>query len=111
MNVQFVDQNRQLIQFLLDLVDVDDEESESGAYLATILIRTIKEYNLTTRLGWITSNNAGVNNTLVRAIEAFMRAEGINYWLRKREDYVALAILSTSLHRPLYSQLIKKQLN
>jgi len=82
-NVQFVDQNRQLIQFLLDLVGVDDEESKSGAYLATILIRTINEYNLTTRLGWITSNNAGVNNTLVRAIEAFMRAEGISYWTEK----------------------------
>jgi hypothetical protein len=82
-NVQFVDQHGQLVQLLLNLVNVDGEESKTGAYLATLLIRTIKEYNLTTRLGWITSDNVGVNDTLVRAIEAFMRAEGINYWTEK----------------------------
>jgi hypothetical protein len=82
-NVQFVDQNGQLVQLLLNLVNVDSEESKTGAYLATLLIQTIKEYNLTTRLGWITSDNVGVNDTLIRAVEAFMRAEGINYWTEK----------------------------
>jgi hypothetical protein len=78
-NVQFVDCNRQLIQLLLDLIEVDSEECKSGAYLATLLIQTIKEYNLSTRLGWITSDNVGVNDTLVRTIETFMRVEGIEY--------------------------------
>jgi hypothetical protein len=50
-NVQFVDCNGQLIQLLLDLIEVDSEECKSGAYLATLLIQTIKEYNLSTRLG------------------------------------------------------------
>jgi hypothetical protein len=78
-NVQFVDCNRQLIQLLLNLIEVDGEECKSGAYLATLLIQTIKDYNLSTRLGWITSNNVGVNDTLIRTIEAFMRVEGIKY--------------------------------
>jgi hypothetical protein len=52
-NIQFVDCNGQLIQLLLDLIEVDGEECKSGAYLATLLIQTIKEYNLSTRLGWI----------------------------------------------------------
>ncbi|KAF7448758.1 Dimer-Tnp-hAT domain containing protein [Pyrenophora tritici-repentis] len=82
-NVQFVDQNGQLIQLLLDLVNVDSEESKTGAYLATLLIQTIKKYNLTTRLGWISSDNVGVNDSLIRAIEAFTRVEGINYWTEK----------------------------
>lgn len=82
-NVQFVDRRGQLVQLLLDLVDVDGEESKTGAYLATLLIQTIKDYNLGSRLGWITSDNVGVNDTLVRAIEAFMRAEGISYWTEK----------------------------
>jgi hypothetical protein len=82
-NVQFVDRSGQLVQLLLDLVDVDGEESKTGAYLATLLIQTIKDYNLGSRLGWITSDNVGVNDTLVRAIEAFMRAEGISYWTEK----------------------------
>jgi hypothetical protein len=54
-NVQFVDQHGQLIQLLLDLVEVDGKESKTGAYLSTLLIQTIKDYNLSTRLGWITS--------------------------------------------------------
>jgi Mg/Co/Ni transporter MgtE len=37
-NVQFVDRNGQLVQLLLDLVDVNSEESKTGAYLATLLI-------------------------------------------------------------------------
>jgi hypothetical protein len=78
-NVQFVDRNGQLVQLLLDLVDVNGEESKTGAYLATLLIQTIKDYNLGSRLDWITSDNVGVNDTLVRAIEAFMQAEGISY--------------------------------
>jgi hypothetical protein len=78
-NVQFVDRNGQLVQLLLDLVNVDSEESKTRAYLATLLIQTIKDYNLGSRLGWITSDNVGVNDTLVRAIEAFIRAEGISY--------------------------------
>jgi hypothetical protein len=49
-NVQFVDRNGQLVQALLDLVDVDGEESKTGAYLATLLIQTIKDYNLGSRL-------------------------------------------------------------
>ena len=83
MNVQFVDCNGQLIQLLLDLVEVDGEECKSGAYLATLLIQTIKEYNLSSRLGWITSDNVRVNDTLVRTIETFMRVEGIGYWTEK----------------------------
>jgi hypothetical protein len=82
-NVQFVDRNGQLIQLLLNLVNVDGEESKTRAYLATLLIQTIKDYNLGSRLGWITSDNVGVNDTLVRAIEAFMQAEGISYWTKK----------------------------
>jgi hypothetical protein len=82
-NVQFVDRNGQLVQLLLDLVDVNGEESKTGAYLATLLIQTIKDYNLGSRLDWITSDNVGVNDTLVRAIEAFMQAEGISYWTKK----------------------------
>ncbi|CAG5137353.1 uncharacterized protein ALTATR162_LOCUS72 [Alternaria atra] len=82
-NVQFVDQHGQLIQLLLDLVEVDGKESKTGAYLSTLLIQTIKDYNLSPRLGWITSDNVGVNDTLVRAIEAFMRTEGITYWTEK----------------------------
>jgi hypothetical protein len=82
-NIQFVDRNGQLIQLLLDLVDVNSEESKTGAYLATLLIQTIKDYNLATRLGWITSDNVGVNDTLVRVIKSFVRAEGINYWTEK----------------------------
>jgi hypothetical protein len=31
----------------------------------------------------ITSDNVGVNDVLIRAIKAFMRAEGINYWTEK----------------------------
>jgi hypothetical protein len=72
-NVQFVDRKGQLVQLLLDLVDVDGEESKTGAYLATLLIKTIKDYKLGSRLGWIMSDNVGVNDTLVRAIEAFIR--------------------------------------
>jgi hypothetical protein len=82
-NVRFVDQNEQLVQLLLDLVNIDSKESETGAYSATLLIQTIKEYNLTTQLGWITSDNVVVNDTLICAIEAFMHAEGINYWTEK----------------------------
>jgi hypothetical protein len=50
-NVQFVDQHGQLIQLLLDLVEVDSKESKTRAYLSTLLIQTIKDYNLSTRLG------------------------------------------------------------
>jgi hypothetical protein len=82
-NIQFVDRNGQLVQLLLDLVDVDSEESKTGAYLVTPLIQTIKDYNLATRPWWITSDNVGVNDTLVRVIESFMRAEGIDYWTEK----------------------------
>jgi hypothetical protein len=78
-NVQFVDCNGQLIQLLLNLIEVDGEECKSRAYLATLLIQTIKEYNLSTRLSWITSNNVRVNDTLVRTIKTFMRVEGIRY--------------------------------
>jgi hypothetical protein len=78
-----MNRNGQLIQLLLNLVHIDGEESKTGAYLATLLIQTIKDYNLGSRLGWITSDNVGVNDTLVRAIEAFMRAEGISYWTEK----------------------------
>jgi hypothetical protein len=78
-NVQFVDCNRQLIQLLLNLIEVDSEECKSRAYLATLLIQTIKEYNLSTRLSWITSNNVRVNDTLIRTIKTFIRVEGIKY--------------------------------
>jgi hypothetical protein len=37
-DVQFVDRNEQLVQLLLNLVNVDSEESKTGAYLATLLI-------------------------------------------------------------------------
>jgi hypothetical protein len=84
-NIQFFDQNEQLVQLLLDLVNIDSKESETGAYSATLLIQTIKEYNLTTQLGWITSDNVGVNDTIIFAIEAFMHAEGINYWTEKTQ--------------------------
>jgi hypothetical protein len=50
-NVQFVDRHGQLIQLLLDLVEVDSKESKTGARLSTLLIQTIKDYNLSTRLG------------------------------------------------------------
>jgi nitrogen-specific signal transduction histidine kinase len=49
-NVQFVDYNGHLIQLLLNLIEVDSEECKSRAYLATLLIQTIKEYNLSARL-------------------------------------------------------------
>jgi hypothetical protein len=42
-------------------------------------MQTIKDYNLGSRLGWITSDNVEVNDTLVRAIETFIQAEGISY--------------------------------
>jgi Na+/H+ antiporter NhaA len=71
-NVQFIDRNRQLIQLLLDLVNVNGEKSKTRAYLAILLIQTIKDYNLGSRLGWITSDNAGVSDTLMRVIKAFM---------------------------------------
>jgi hypothetical protein len=64
-------------------VEVNGEERKSGAYLATLLIQTIEDYNLTARLGWITSDNVGVNDTLVRAIERFMRANGYTHWQEK----------------------------
>jgi hypothetical protein len=51
MNTQFVDRNGQLVQLLLDLIDIDSEESKTRAYLATLLIQTIKDYNLAIRLG------------------------------------------------------------
>jgi hypothetical protein len=50
-NVHLVDSNGLLVQLLLDLVEVNGEERKSGAYLATLLIQTIEEYNLTPRLG------------------------------------------------------------
>jgi hypothetical protein len=78
-NIQFVDRNGQLVQLLLNLVNVNSEESKTRAYLATLLIQTIKDYNLGSRLGWITSDNVGVNDTLLRAIKTFIRAEGISY--------------------------------
>jgi hypothetical protein len=37
-----------MIQLLLNLIEVDSEECKSGAYLATLLIQPIKEYNLST---------------------------------------------------------------
>ena len=83
LNVQFFDQNGELVQLLLDLVDIDSEESKTGAYLATILTQNIKECNLTTRLGRITSDKAGVNDTLIRTVETYIRAEGTNYWTEK----------------------------
>jgi hypothetical protein len=82
-NVQFVNRNGQLVQLFLDLIHVYGEESKTRAYLATLLIQTIKDYNFGSRLGRITSDNIGVNGTLVRAIEAFMRTEGISYWTEK----------------------------
>jgi hypothetical protein len=78
-NIQFVDRNGQLVQLLLNLVNVNSEESKTRAYLATLLIQTIKDYDLGSRLGWITSDNVGVNDTLVRAIKTFIRTEGISY--------------------------------
>jgi len=75
--------NRLLIQLLLDLVEVNSEECKSGAYLATLLIQTIEDYNLTAQLGWITSDNIGVNNTLIHAIECFIHANGYTHWQEK----------------------------
>jgi hypothetical protein len=46
-----MNRNGQLIQLLLDLVHIDSEESKTRAYLATLLIQTIKDYNLGSRLG------------------------------------------------------------
>jgi hypothetical protein len=36
-----------------------------------------------TRLGWIASDNVGVNDTLMRTFEMFIRVEGIGYWTEK----------------------------
>ena len=82
-NCQFVDEHGVLRQVLLDLVEVDGEQRKTGAYLASLLIKTCQDYSLLHRLGWITSDNVTVNDTLVRSIEAHMRDSGIANWTEK----------------------------
>lgn len=82
-NIQFVDSDGSLRQVLLDLVEVDSKESKTGAFLGSILIKTMEDYNLHARLGWITSDNVTVNDTLIRTIEAFMVTRGKTYWTEK----------------------------
>jgi hypothetical protein len=82
-NCQFVDQHGVLRQVLLDLIEVDGEQRKTGAYLASLLIKTCQEYSLLHRLGWITSDNVTVNDTLVRSIEVHMRNFGITDWTEK----------------------------
>lgn len=82
-NCQFVDGYGVLRQVLLDLVEVDGEQRKTGAYLASLLIKTCQDYSLLHRLGWITSDNVTVNDTLVRSIEAHMRSSGIANWTEK----------------------------
>jgi hypothetical protein len=65
-NCQFVDEYGVLRQVLLDLVEVDGEQRKTGAYLASLLIKTCQDYSLIHRLGWITSDNVTVNDKLVR---------------------------------------------
>lgn len=82
-NCQFVDENGVLRQVLLDLVEVDGEQRKTGAYLASLLVKTCQEYSLLHRLGWITSDNVTVNDALVRAVEAQMRDSGVTNWTEK----------------------------
>ncbi|KAL1581652.1 hypothetical protein WHR41_09645 [Cladosporium halotolerans] len=82
-NCQFVDEYGVLRQVLLDLVEVDGEQRKTGAYLASLLIKTCQDYSLLHRLGWITSDNVTVNDTLVRSIEAHMHDSGIPDWTEK----------------------------
>jgi hypothetical protein len=82
-NCQFVDENGVLRQVLLDLIEVDSEQRKTGSYLASLLIQTCQDYSLLHRLGWITSDNVTVNDTLVRSIELHMRNSGITNWTEK----------------------------
>jgi hypothetical protein len=76
-NCQFVDDSRALKQVLLDLVKADREQRKTGAYLASLLVKTYKDYSLLHRLSWITSDNVTVNDTLIRTVEAHIRSLGI----------------------------------
>jgi hypothetical protein len=82
-NCQFVDEHGVLRQVLLDLIEVDGEQRKTGSYLASLLIQTCQDYSLLHRLGWITSDNVTVNDTLVRSIELHMRNSGITNWTEK----------------------------
>lgn len=82
-NCQFVDEHGVLRQVLLDLVEVDGEQRKTGAYLASLLIKTCQDYSILHRLGWITSDNVTVNDTLLRSIETHMRDSGIATWTEK----------------------------
>jgi hypothetical protein len=68
---------------LLDLVEVDGEQRKTGAYLASLLVKTCQDYSLLHRLGWITSDNVTVNDALVRAVEAHMCDTGVLNWTEK----------------------------
>lgn len=82
-NYQFVDEKGVLRQVLLDLVEVDGEQRKTGAYLASLLVKTCQDYSLLHRLGWITSENVTVNDALVRAVEAHMHDTGVLNWTEK----------------------------
>lgn len=93
-NCQFVDEHGVSRQVLLDPVEVHSEQRKTGAYLASLLIKTCQDESLIHRLGWITSENVTINDTFVRSNEVHMRNSGITNWTRYA-DSVVLATSST----------------
>jgi hypothetical protein len=83
-NAQFVDKSGQLQQALLALPDLPS--GHSGAAVAPYFIATLQWYEIEDRLGCITADNHGANDTLCEAIEDHLRSErGIESWTAEHQ--------------------------
>jgi hypothetical protein len=77
-NAQWVNLEGRLQKALLCLPAL--AEGHAGSEVAPHLIKALEFYNIEGRLGWITGDNHGANDTLCRELEQHLVTKGINWW-------------------------------
>ena len=102
-NAQFVDEQGHLQQALLALPEL--EGGHSGAAVAPFFIDTLQLYEIEDKIGWITGDNHGANDTLCRAIEDHLTATGITTWTA---EFRRLRCIGHTINLPVQTFLFAK---
>jgi hypothetical protein len=103
-NAQFVDEQGHLQQALLALPELPG--GHSGAAVAPYFIDTLQWYDIEERLGWITGDNHGANDTLCRAIEEYLvNDKGITTW---QAEFRRLRCIGHTINLPVQTFLFAK---
>ena len=103
-NAQFVDEHGHLQQALLALPELPG--GHSGAAVAPYFIATLQWYDIEERLGWITGDNHGANDTLCRAIEEYLSNDkGITTWVA---EFRRLRCIGHTINLPVQTFLFAK---